>query len=220
MDSHFLWVYIHILLFVFWLGADVGVYLTMIFVKNAALSFETRATLIKLAFYIDLFPRLAFALFMPVGLQLIESLGLYPVSNGLLALTWVVGLAWSTLHLTLTLRKGTPLAKQLQKINIGVELILGFFFVAVGALSLATGSPLDADWLSLKLMLYGLIFWVILGIDTTFQPFTMILTMGADGSTPEREAAVTRQTDLTLAWAMLLYMLILAIAFMGTVKPI
>ncbi len=220
MDSYFIWAYIHILLFVFWLGADVGVYLTMIFVKNAKLSFETRATLIKLAFYIDLFPRFASALILPVGVQLTRSLGLYPVSDSLLTLAWMIGLTWSALHLTVTLRKGTPLAKRLQSINIGLEVVVGLFFVVVGALSLITGSPIDTAWLSIKLLLFGLIFWVVLGIDTTFQPFTTILQMGPDGSTPEREAAVTSSTNYTLVWAMLLYVLILIIAFMGTVKPV
>ncbi len=60
---------------------------------------------------------------------------------------------------------------------------------------------------------------MILGIDTVFQPFTTILRMGPDGSTPEKEREVTRATHLTMAWALLLYALILAVAFLGKVKP-
>jgi hypothetical protein len=69
------------------------------------------------------------------------------------------------------------------------------------------------------LLLFGLVFWIVLGIDTTFKPLTMILTIGPDGSTLEKEAAITRETHLTMAWAMLLYMMIATIAFMGTTKP-
>jgi hypothetical protein len=70
VDTYSLWVFAHILLFVYWLGADAGLYLVMVFVKNGTLSFETRATLIRLAFYIDLFPRICFALILPVGMHL------------------------------------------------------------------------------------------------------------------------------------------------------
>jgi hypothetical protein len=36
--------------------------------QTPPLSFETRTTLIRLAFYIDLFPRITFALILPVGM--------------------------------------------------------------------------------------------------------------------------------------------------------
>ena len=99
MDTHAQWAWLHILLFAYWIGADVGLWLAMAFVKNAKLSFETRATLIKLAFYIDLFPRVTFALILPVGLQLARDLDLLPVSDALLATTWIIGVLWSALHL-------------------------------------------------------------------------------------------------------------------------
>jgi hypothetical protein len=220
MNSHAIWLYAHILLFVFWLGADVGVFLTMHFVKDARLSFETRATLIKLAFYIDLSPRIAFALILPVGVELIRSLDLYPIAPGLRWLVWAVGLAWAAMHVTIVIRKGTALAVWLRKINVAFETIMGAVMVWIGAISLVTEAPVNAPWLALKLLLFGLIFWIVLGIDIRFQPFTMILTMGAGGSTPEREAEIRRATNLTMGWALLLYALIAAIAFLGTSKPI
>jgi len=219
MSTHSLLVYTHIPLFVFWLGADLGVYLTMYFVKDSRLSFETRATLIKLAFYIDLSPRITAALFLPVGVELIRSLGLYPVGAGLRWSAWIIGIAWAALHVGVIARKGTAFAKRLQKLNIGFEIVMGGVLAAIGVVSLISGTPIDADWLALKLLLYGLIFWVILGIDTRFQPFTMILAMGAAGSTPEKEAAVTRTTNITMAWALILYAFIAAIALLGTTKP-
>jgi len=49
----------------------------MAMVRNPTLGFDTRATLIRLAFQIDLSPRICFALMLPVGLQLVRGLGLY-----------------------------------------------------------------------------------------------------------------------------------------------
>jgi hypothetical protein len=218
--AHQYWLYAHILLFVFWLGADTGVFLSMVFIRDSRLSFETRATIIKLAFYIDLFPRFAFALMIPVGTQLAAGLGVAPISPALQALTWLVGLGWCALHAVVVRFKGTPAVRKLQKVNVAFEGLAGLAFIGVGAFSLATGAPITAAWFAVKALLFGAIFWVVLGIDLKFQPFTLLLRLGPKGLTPEAEREVTRQTNVTLAWALLLYVLIAAIAFLGKVKPI
>lgn len=219
MDTHALWAYLHTLLFAYWLGADVGLWLAMAFIKNPALSFETRATLIRLGFYIDVFPRVTFALILPVGMQLARDLALYPISDGMLAAAWTIGILWSALHLGVVAFKGRPLVRTLRTVNKAYEAVAGLFFIGIGAVSLATGAPIAADWFALKLLLFGTIFWVILGFDTVFQPFTTLLRMGPDGSTPAQEAIITRLTNRTMAWAVLLYVLIAAVAFLGRVKP-
>ena len=220
MDSYSLWVYAHILLFVYWLGADVGLYLVMVFVKNATLSFETRVTLIRLAFYIDLFPRITFALILPVGMHLVRDLGLYPISNGLMALGWTSGVLWSALHIGMVKFRNTGTSSVLARINRYYEGIGGLFFVLLGAVSVATGQPIETGWLAWKLLLFGAVFWIILGFDTMFRPFTTIMRMGPDGSTPQIETKVTRTVNLTMAWSILLYLVIAAIALLGTIKPI
>lgn len=219
MDSHEIWAYVHILLFVYWMGADVGLYMVMIFVKNPKLSFETRATLIRLATYIDQFPRVTFALILPVGMHLARDLHLLAIPDWLLVVAWVASVLWSCLHLAVLKFGRTVLARALRRVNMGYELLLGGVFVALGSWSLYAGSPIEAGWLALKLLLFGLVFWLVLGIDTVFQPFTTILALGPDGSTPEAEAEVTRATNLTMVWALLLYLTVLTVAFIGKVKP-
>lgn len=219
MDSHALWAYAHILLFVYWLGADVGLWLVMAFVKDARLSFETRATLIRLAFYIDLFPRVSFALILPVGLQLARNLDLVTIGTAWVVTAWVVGLAWSALHVVVVVMKGTATARRLLVLNQVYEALAGAFFIGIGLLSLLNGAPLEAGWFALKILLFGTVFWIILGIDTVFQPFTTLLRMGPGGSTPQAEAVVTRLTHRTMGWALLLYAIVAGVAFLGRVKP-
>ena len=219
MDTHSIWAYAHILLFVYWLGADAGLYLVMVMTKNPSLSFETRTTLIRLAFYIDLFPRVTFALILPVGMHLARDLNLYPISDGMLTLGWAIGVLWSGLHLGIARYKGTPTGVVLRNINKGYEAVAGLFFVAVGALSVTAGAPVATAWFAWKLLLFGLIFWVLLGFDTVFQPFTTILRIGPDNATPANEATITRMTRMTMAWSVLLYLLLAGVAFIGKVKP-
>lgn len=218
-DAHSLWAYAHILLFVYWLGADVGLYMVMAFVKDAKLSFETRATLIRLAFYIDVFPRVTFALILPVGLQLAHNLDLLPVSPNQLATVWLVSVLWGASHVAIVAWKGRPVVHRLVQVNKFYELVAGAFFIGLGGISLLSGAPIEAGWFAAKLLLFGLVFWVILGIDTVFQPFTTILRMGPDGLTPAQEQRVTQMTNRTMAWALLLYLLIAVVAFLGRVKP-
>jgi hypothetical protein len=217
--THLHWLYVHILLFVFWLGADVGVYLSMFFVKDARLSFATRAAIIRLAFYIDLSPRFAFALMIPVGTQLASNLGLVAIGPVGRAVAWLVGLGWCALHFATVRYQGTPLAARLRGINVGFEWLAGLAFAATGAASLAGVGPLANSWFAGKILLFGLVFLVVVGIDTKFQPFTLLLRAGPDGLTADTERAITRATNQTLAWALLLYVLILAIAWLGKLKP-
>lgn len=219
MDSHSIWAYVHILLFVYWLGADAGLYLVMAMVKNPGLSFETRTTLIRLAFYIDLFPRITFALILPVGMHLARDLNLYPIGNALLGLSWIIGVIWAGVHVGIARYKGTPAGNVFKTINKIYEALGGLIFLSVALLSIATGGPIEAPWFAWKLLAFGLIFWVILGFDTVFQPFTMILRIGSAGSTPDTEKRITRMTRITMAWSVLLYLLIAAVAFIGKVKP-
>lgn len=217
--QHDLWRYLHILLFVFWLGADVGVYTTMAYIKNPRLPMETRLTLIRFGFLIDMFPRTTFALLIPVGMQLARDLGLFPVTAPMLAAAWIVGLGWAALHFGIFFGKGSPLAKRLATANRWFEAVAGAAFVGTGILSLMTGAPIEAGWFALKLVLFGLIFWIILGIDTKFQPFTTLINMARDGVTEEGEARVRFTTNITMAWALLLYLDIATIAFLGVTKP-
>ena len=158
MDSHSIWLYIHILLFVFWLGADMGVFFPTLIARNHTLSFETRATLIRAAVSVDLFPRVCFALFIPVGMHLVQGLGLYPLSDTMLALGWLIGAGWIALIFAIVTNEDRPVAHTLGTAQMLLEIILGLIFSSLGAWSLLTGAPLTEPWFALKILLFGLVF--------------------------------------------------------------
>lgn len=220
--DHAGWQFVHILLFVFWLGADVGVWLAMLFVRDARLAFATRVTIVQLAFLIDLAPRFALALMIPVGTELARGLRVLPEAPALRPAAWAVGLGWCVLHLLVLHRKGTRLAARLRRLNVAFEAVAGIGLVgfASAALSGATYAGTVPAWFALKLLLFGLVFLVVLGIDTRFQPFSMLLATAPDGPTPAQQIAIRRATDRTLVWALLLYALLVAIAWLGKLKPI
>lgn len=215
-----LWGYIHILLFVFWLGADVGVFTSAVLAKNPKLSFETRANLLRLGLIVDCFPRTCFALIFPVGLHLADGLGLYPVTGALYAFGWLLAAFWLSIVFVAFFNEGKPIAHRLNTIQFGLEAALGLLFTVVGLNSLATGAPISDTWFAVKILMFGLAFWAAMAIDLCFRPFfAPFMEIGQLGSTPEREEAVSRAINNTLVAVMSLYIIIAIIAFLGKVKP-
>jgi hypothetical protein len=220
IESTALWDYTHIVLFVFWLGTELGVIACTAAAKNAKLAFETRAAFIRTARKIHIIPRLCFALILPVGIELTGAINVYPLSSGLKVLFWSVSAAWIVLILVMARCEGTPLAKLLGYIEIAFQALAGGGFVVYGLNSLATGAPIDEPWFATKLAMFGLAFWLVIAVNISFRPFfAPFAEIGEEGSTPEREEAVARAVNYTMAYMVVLYLLIAGIAFLGKVKP-
>ena len=67
--------YIHVLLFVYWLGGDAGVFYSSRFVLNSKLSRDARLTAFKIFVNLDMLPRYCLALMLTVGGVLAEFIG-------------------------------------------------------------------------------------------------------------------------------------------------
>ena len=215
MESYLVWGYIHILLFVFWLGADVGVFLSAVYAKKSDLSFETRATIMKLGMIIDFLPRICFALIFPVGLHLAASLGLYDVPSWLFLLGWGIGIGWIAMVMVIGKNEGKPLAEKLMMVQFGLEGLLGTVYVAIGLWSLFGDGPLQEGWFGLKILLFGFVFYCAMAIDICFRPFIKpFMELAEHGST-----VITKAINNTLLAVLTMYALIAIVAFLGKVKP-
>jgi uncharacterized membrane protein len=221
MQNYLIWGYVHIMLLVFWLGADVGVFTAALMARNAKRSFEARMALIRLATIVDFFPRVCFSVMLPVGLHLTKALSLYPISTQLLLIGWGLSLYWIVSMVVIARKQGTKLALYLGRLTMVSHAIMGLIFVVIGINSLVTGAPLEETWFALKLLLFGLVFWAAIAIDVCFHPFLApFMEIGQSGSTPEREEAVSRAINNTLVAVFTLYVILAAIAFVGKVKPL
>jgi heme A synthase len=165
-------------------------------------------------------PRVSFALFLPVGVHLTQGLGLYPVTPAILVGSWLIALAGIVLAIVLYNNEGTRLAITLSGIHRAFQVIMGAVFVTIGAQSLVTGAPLDQGWFALKVLLFGLMFWTSMVVEKAsrglFEPFFEI---GKLGSTPEREGLVRKYFNRSLIGVSVIYLEIVAIAFLGATKP-
>ena len=88
-------VYVHLLLFVMWLGADVGVFvLGQHFRKRHIYSLDQRIALLKLLVIVDLTPRTAWALMVPLSLTMSCVGGWWDVPVAIVWAAWAIAAVW------------------------------------------------------------------------------------------------------------------------------
>jgi hypothetical protein len=215
-----IWKFIHILLFVYWLGADLGVFLLALAAKRSGLSFAERALALKMAMVIDVMPRLSFALMFPVGLELAAAKGYVEPTDWVRALSWLVSAVWVGLVLGMTRLEGKPIAHTLAKGNALLHWLLLVVTVGIGLSSVLGHGPFPGGWLGWKILLFGLIFLCGIMIDVEFRPMVPAFTrLATEGSKPDIERDITRAVNGAVRWVLALYALVAGVAFLGTAKP-
>lgn len=214
-------VFVHLLLFVLWLGADVGVYtLGQHFRKRAAYSLDQRLALLKLLVKIDMVPRTAWALMVPVSLSVVAVGGYWAVPGWLLAGAWIVGGLWIALTWDAHRHDQTPRAARDRRIEFWLKVVLALFYLGLGLVSLITGSPLPPAWLAAKALLFGVIFSAAIMIDVAYAPVGAQLgRLLREGSSESTELPLLRTMNRTRLWVWTVYLLLLATAWLGVVKP-
>ena len=224
MNSYPLWQYVHILLFVYWLGADLGVFLASRYVARADLPTPERLRFLELLLKVDMGPRTALILMVPVGFTLATRLGLAPFAAGLLPAIWGIAVLWLILAWRLFLMGRDPRAQSLAKLDHWIRVTVAALFLSLGALSLVEGTPVTARWLALKMLFFAVV--VIIGlllrsvIRDWAQGFAVLNSTDASadavgGANATILSAYRRATRL----AHTLWLLVALIALLGVTKP-
>ena len=214
-------VYVHLLLFVLWLGADVGVFvLGQHFRKRARWSLDQRLALLQLLVIVDMTPRTAWALMVPVSITLSALGGWWDVPVVLIFASWAVGAFWLFLVWDAHNHDQTPRAARSRKIEFWLKIALTAFYLWLGIESLVTGHPIALPWLAWKATLFGLIFAAAIMIDVAFKPVGPLLgKLISDGSSDATELPLLRVMNNTRYWVWCVYALLIATSWLGVVKP-
>ncbi len=214
-------VYLHLLMFVLWLGADVGVFvLGQHFRKREKWSLDQRIALLTLLVEIDMVPRTAWALMVPLSLSVVDLGGWWVVPVWLIVGAWIIGLFWLALVWDSHWHDQTPRAARNRRIEGWLRWLIGGFYLWLGGQSLIAGAPLQPDWLAWKALMFGLIFVAAIMIDVTFKPVGAQLGAVLErGSSDATEMPLRRTMDRTRLWVWAVYLLLMITAFLGNVKP-
>ena len=94
VDIQIFWLIFHVLILVYWLGADISVFYGSSQLTNNKNSIETRLAIIKIISFVNWFPNIANILIFPVGIMLLVGLGYFSEVGELIYLVWVPFFFW------------------------------------------------------------------------------------------------------------------------------
>jgi hypothetical protein len=214
-------VYVHLLLFVLWLGADVGVFvLGQHFRKRTLYTLDQRIALLKLLVIVDLTPRTAWALMVPLSLTISAMGNWWVVPGWWVVLSWAVAAFWLYLVFDAHNHDMTPRAARNRRIEGYLRWLLCAFYLWLGGWSLLTDRPIAPDWLAWKALLFGFIFAAAIMIDVSFKPVGPQLgRLLSEGSSDATEVPLRATMDRTRIWVWCVYLLLIATSYLGTVGP-
>ena len=211
-------VFVHILLFAYWLGADLGVFYGARMAAKPGLTYQERIKIRHVVMVVDMAPRTALILMLPVGFQLASNW--VTTLSGTLLFIWVASLVWLTLMWAVHLTGGTDLGEVLRRIDLTVRYVLMVFLFCLGLYSLLANSPMEPNWLAAKVLLFGLVIAAGIGLRYFAARNPPIFEdLRLEQNVPEAEQRLDANRKAGARVALLLWTLVAVMAFLGSTKP-
>ena len=186
---------LHVLLFVYWLGADLAVLYSAHFAADPARSVETRATISDIMAFIDMFPRLSVPLIGAVGVQLAVLGGYTALPGAALMGTWTLALLWVINGLYLYRNRRAP------EVNLGArrfDLLLRCVVLLLALSAAIAGSagvgPFTSGFLVVKLLAFAAAIVLSLLLRRLFAPCRPALNRIIAGAGDDGDAAILQRT--------------------------
>lgn len=220
MESHIYLVFVHVLLFVYWLGPDWGVYVNSAYVAREDLPIDERRRFLVAALRIDLLPRSSLILLLPVGLQLARNIGLVQLPAAAMAGIWIAGICWLLVSWTVYRRRGAASAMPWKRLDNGIRVVLSTVLIGLSIYALATGDVFVARWLAVKVGGFGLLLVLGLMLRRVMGGWAQgFQRLEREGSTPETEAMFSQSLRRAKPIVYVFWATSAMMGFMGVVKP-
>jgi len=221
VTSYDLLIYLHTLLFVYWLGGDLGVYLSAKFVADRNLTLDERFRFMRVLMQCDMGPRTALIGLIPLGFQMAWMLGISPIGGASLIAIWIFGVIWLAANWWMFFNEQHPMTATLRQVDIYIRFGVIIGMGGLGLLSLFSDSPIADNWLAAKIFLFAIAvcFGVYLRseIKNWVAGFGMVRAGGADAE--KGNDIIEAALDRSRVAALMLWGVVAIIAFLGKVKP-
>ncbi len=189
----------HILGLVYWLGADLGVFYSSVFVADEKRSPEVRIVAAKILFTLDLAPRICMTLMLPTGVHLAHMMGLMKVPEIVVLATWIICLGWLAMVLVLGFASSERNLTLLTKFDFIFRTLVVAVLIAFSLYVLLYSPGMLRDWLVYKLIVFALLVFCGLMIRLklrsfapAFKKFAMGIHSVADSHIVSRSLTTTR----------------------------
>jgi hypothetical protein len=221
MTEYQAWDYLHILMFVFWVGTDMGVFLSALRSTDEKLPIDARFLLLHMALRIELLPRTMWKAALPLGVMLSVQLGALELDAPGLAAVWIFSIAWWAVSMAGAWYYDKPVGHRLAAVTNWVTGLVGVTLIVLAASSLLGNGPFapEATWLHWKVGLYGLINLLVIVMIKVFDPLGIAFgRLAVEGSKPEIEATISSVMARSAVVIWSTYLLIFLVGFIGITR--
>jgi hypothetical protein len=179
--------FVHILLFVYWLGGDAGVFYSSTFVINDKLSRDARLTAFKIFINLDMLPRYCMALMLTVGGILAEFVGYeHPLWQTIAIVA--LGPIWVWVVHTVHAKEGTDFGRMLAKGDYWFRFLMIFGLLGSVIYHWITGPLQEFPWLAAKLTIFAFLIFCGFMIRRKLPPFIEgFRVLASKGATPDSD---------------------------------
>lgn len=210
---------LHLLLFCYWLGGDIGVFYSSGFAANPDLSPEARMTAAKIMLNLDLVPRLCAAVMLTVGGLLSEFVDVMHPTWQLVAII-LLAPVWLAMELIMHFKHDTPLGQGVARFDNPFKGVLIFACVVSVVWSFSTGRLDQAPWVGYKILVFAGILFCSLMINQTISPYIIGIQRLAAGEINEAENAAMAASLKQVKWAVIgIWIGLVVEVVLGVIQP-
>ncbi|MEO7387037.1 MAG: hypothetical protein ABIX37_08895 [Gammaproteobacteria bacterium] len=219
VTSYELLQFLHVFLFVFWLGPDVAVQVWSRKTVEAGASVEQRVVAGQMMTLVDVIPRLAISLMLTVGGLLSEYVGLVHPWWQMAGIV-LLGPVWLILVLAAVLRDGTLFGATARQMESWLRWALIIAIPVSVAYSTVTGQLALAPYVGAKLLLFAVVLLFGQLQRARLVPLREgLVQLATGGATAEVDNAMRASLARSQPYALAIGVALLAAAALGVVKP-
>jgi hypothetical protein len=208
-----LYTLLHILIFVYWLGGDLGVFYSSTILTDTKTSPAGRIAAAKVLAQVDMAPRTAMILTLPTGLTLADARTWIELSGLQIGLVWLLALAWLALAWIVHI-KHLPAGAFIRKLDLAIRWALIVTLLAWAGIG---------DWplfIKIKLIIVAITIGLGLWIRKALGPFgPAFMEMVSSGPTSQTDTTIAASLNQSRPAVISIWILLLAAAFLGLYQP-
>lgn len=207
---------LHLLVFAYWLGGDVGVFYSSFMLTDEKRATAGRLAAGKVVADVDLAPRLALLMAFPTGLALAAAKGWIAVGPALVALAFLFASGWAFIVWRLHVAHGPPALRRAD-LFLRAVFLAGLTLAGIAGLAGILAVP---AFIAGKFLLLALCVAMGLCVRAALAPFGPAYARLASGAAgPQDNRAIRSALGRARPFVVVIWIALAGAAFLGVLTP-